>query len=175
MRIILLGKAGSGKDSVAYFLTNEYHFKRYAYADKLKRIALELYPTQFCEGKPRELLQVLGEKLREIDPYCWINYLHKEIERERPKAAVITDCRYKNEYEEALKFGFTPVFIECDDDIRLERLYARDGRYPKDVEAKHKTEDFKWLSEDIYIIKNNGSIKDLEYQVGVFIGGGERV
>lgn len=75
MRLIgLSGAARSGKDTVGEFLEREFDFKRYAFADPLKRAAHEMFGLpleQFYEGdrevvnefwgfSPRQMLQLLG-------------------------------------------------------------------------------------------------------------------
>ncbi len=72
MRIILTGKMGVGKDTVKDILFDQYGFIYLAFADKLKEIARELFPNEFNNGKkPRKILQLIGQKMREIEKNCW--------------------------------------------------------------------------------------------------------
>lgn len=65
MRIILAGRAGSGKSTIGDYLASVYGFRTYSFADKIKEIALKLFPESFKnERKPRQLLQELGDSLR---------------------------------------------------------------------------------------------------------------
>lgn len=96
MLIGLHGAGGSGKDTVADYLVKQYGFKRVAFADKLKELALELNPYfatlysdlkslvedngwdiakessyRMLQGAPweypvREYLQTLGVSMREV-------------------------------------------------------------------------------------------------------------
>lgn len=131
MKIILIGKMGAGKNTVGLYLARRYGFIQMAFADKLKEIARDLFPEAFERGKPRALLQQLGLKMREINEECWTNYVIRQVAR-LPKnydfSVVITDCRYKNELEIARKHGFIPVLVSCPDEIRIQRLYERDGQ-----------------------------------------------
>ncbi len=139
MRIILLGKAGSGKDTVAAYLASAYGFKRYAFADKIREVGRDLFPEYFREGgKPRRLLQDLGQKMRELDPDCWTNYVLRRLEVDG--RVVITDCRFLREVDLAGRSGFLPVLVDCPVEIRLARLAARDG-------ASFRAEDLQHVSE----------------------------
>jgi hypothetical protein len=76
MKLIgLSGAARSGKDTVGNYLINEYEFKRYAFADPLKRAASEMFGiplkdfvdddkkevvNEFWGYSPRQIAQLLG-------------------------------------------------------------------------------------------------------------------
>lgn len=127
MKIILVGKMGAGKDTVADYLVEKYGFVQMAFGDKVKEIARELFPDAFKTGKPRALLQSLGQKMREIKLDCWTNYVMRQVQGIYGFNIVITDCRYKNELEIAKKNGFIPVRVRCSDKLRQRRLLERDG------------------------------------------------
>lgn len=167
--IILIGKAGSGKDTVAEYLVSRYGFKRYAFADKMKEIGRELFPERFKSGKkPRCLLQDLGTYLRQIDPDVWTNFLFSRIEREKPARAVISDCRYERELARGRASGFVPVFVDCPEEIRQRRLAERDGE-PMDREAAgHSSENDVFhpsLLAGVFCVNNGGSLEQLYEQV----------
>lgn len=172
--IILIGKAGSGKDTVAEYLVSRYGFKRYAFADKMKEIARELFPEWFAGGgKPRRLLQDLGTYLRQIDQDVWINYLFSRIEREKPARVVISDCRYERELERAKSLGFVPVFVDCPEEIRQRRLAERDGE-PMDREAaNHPSEStiFPPLQPEgrSFYVCNKGTFEELHRLVDMIL------
>lgn len=167
--VVLIGKAGAGKDTVAEYLTVHYGFQRYAFADKLKTIARELFPEAFQGTKPRVLLQVLGERMRQIDKDVWVRYLLRRIETERPLRAVITDCRYSNELEQCFAAGFIPVMVFCPDEVRQERLAARGDRPLSPKEAAHPSENDVFALFEVWpekrILDNSGSFKHLYEQV----------
>ena len=141
MRLILLGKAGSGKDTAAAYLAAAYGFQRYAFADKIKEVGRELFPGHFKDGaKPRRLLQDLGLKMRELDQDCWTNYVLRRIEADDPPHVVITDCRYLREVALAGQAGFLPVLVDCPAEIRLARLAARDGESFRAADLQHVSE-----------------------------------
>jgi len=142
LRIILLGKAGAGKDTVAAHLVSAHGFRRYAFADKMREIGRELFPGHFKDGaKPRRLLQDLGLAMRGLDPDCWTDYVLRRIAAEKPPHAVITDCRYLREITLARWAGFLPVRVECPAEIRLARLAARDGTSFQAADLRHVSEE----------------------------------
>jgi dephospho-CoA kinase len=172
MRILLIGKAGSGKDTVADYLGQRYGFKRYAFADKLKQIALELFPDMFKQGKPRSLLQNIGTYFRTIDEDVWVNYVLRRIQAEAPEHAVISDCRYANELHRCLEEGFVPVLVECPLEIRNARLIARGDQPLTPAQQSHPSENDVFNALDtryIYKLDNSGTLDELYRQVDELI------
>jgi dephospho-CoA kinase len=158
---------GAGKDTVADILERQHVFFRFAFADKLKQIGRELFPEEFKEGKkPRALLQELGQKMREIEKDCWANYLINKIEKSAfaKQNCVITDCRYLNELEIAKRHGFIPVRVVCADNVRLERLKARDGNFDP-ATFKHVSETELDGLEVVWTIDNSETVEELKLKI----------
>jgi dephospho-CoA kinase len=162
LRFILIGRAGSGKDTVADYLIEKYGFHRYSFAEKLKEVALDLFPVQFKKDR-RNLLQQLGAKLREINEDVWVNYLLHTMPGNSITNIVITDCRYENEYDICTKDGFIAVKVNCDDRVRAERLYQRDGRRMTPAEQAHISERLNVPCD--YHLNNNFAIESLYLQI----------
>ena len=78
MRIAICGKMGSGKTYIADKLAKEYNLEKVSFAEKIKDIAFDLFNI---EQKDRKLLQIIGDKMKEIDKDIWIKYLLKKIKR----------------------------------------------------------------------------------------------
>jgi len=51
MRIILAGRAGSGKSTTGDYLSSVYGFRTYPFANKIKETALELFPESFSVSR----------------------------------------------------------------------------------------------------------------------------
>ncbi|WP_338835878.1 hypothetical protein [Neomoorella thermoacetica] len=143
-----------------------YGFRRYAFADKLKEVARDLWPEEFAGGrKPRRLLQELGTAARGVDPLVWVRYVFRRLEAENPARAVITDGRMLNEYRSCREAGFTVIRVECPDEVRTARLAARDGRplYPE--EASHATEHEYEALEPDFVLDNSSNAESLYRQI----------
>lgn len=135
--VALIGKARSGKDTAGARLVENWAFTRLAFADPLKRMALQINPyiptgygvtvrleslvadvgwerakTDYPEV--RRILQHTGQTVRELDPDFWVRVLMDKV-----RAAdgwnmpiVVTDCRYRNEAEALRAAGFVLVRIK---------------------------------------------------------------
>lgn len=116
--IILRGFSHSGKDFVGQILCDMYNYKRFAFADSLKRIVQQEFKCswehlhtqegklQICEKDifKRTYRQILIDealRLRNIDAGVFAKYCCQEIyksnPKDLPKRIVITDWRYSNE------------------------------------------------------------------------------
>src|SRR5690606_28081170 len=131
MLVGLCGYAGSGKDAVAGILAERYDYKRLAFADNVKKLALEIDPTicdneTFSDGvdvplpwaverdgwdvakrspQVRELLQRIGQGVRDIiGEDAWISAAMWDYNPHSPNT-VITDVRYPNELATIRQMG----------------------------------------------------------------------
>lgn len=125
MIIGIVGKAGAGKDTVADYLVEKYNFRKFAFADKLKEIAKDLFNVNKKDEDGRYILQQLGSKMREIQENIWIDYVFRQIEEEN---AVISDVRYVNEAQRIIDEGGVLILLHVSDNIRKSRIEKRDGR-----------------------------------------------
>lgn len=117
-RIGISGKMRSGKDTVAGFLL-DYGFVRYAFADRMKELAAELFGMD-PDVKDRPLLLSLGRRLCQVDKDVWV----KHILRTMPAGArvVVSDLRFPNELELLRAAGFYIARVECPLWLRMRRL-----------------------------------------------------
>jgi len=120
-RIAIGGKMGTGKSSLADFLVKCFQFKKYSFAAKLKELATDLFNM---EVKDRELLQILGTKVRELEKDAWVNFVIKQISAEKPLRAVIDDMRYLNEADILRKNDFTLVKLYTPESLVSKRGVA---------------------------------------------------
>jgi hypothetical protein len=115
MSIILLrGFSHSGKDFVGQILCNEFDYKRFAFADSLKKIVSKEFncpletlhsqegKLQVCASDPlnrtyRQILIDEALRLRNIDAGVFVKHCSTEIKEAMPERIVITDWRYPNE------------------------------------------------------------------------------
>jgi hypothetical protein len=137
MSIILLrGFSHSGKDFVGQILCNEFDYKRFAFADSLKKMVAKDFncpveqlhsqegKLQICESDSlkrtyRQILIDEALRLRNLDAGVFVKHCCNEIIGANPEATpdriVITDWRYPNEIKIIQEFfpryNITPVHI----------------------------------------------------------------
>ncbi|CUB09174.1 hypothetical protein BN2127_JRS1_00958 [Bacillus cereus] len=171
-KIALIGKMRSGKDTVGHYLQATKGFGKFAFGTGIKRVVEILYPTLDLRMKPRKLYQDIGQKMREVDPLIWINYLDREVKRYSRSLAVIdlvpdvviTDVRQMNEAEFLKAQGYVLVKIETDEEIRLQRIKDSGDNYTEE-DLNHETElAVDTLPYDV-LITNNGTVEELNLQV----------
>lgn len=138
--VAFLGKAGSGKDTAAAFLTRELAYVPVAFADPLRAVALALDPMVGADAghfgylptrlsqvvdrygwdgakrtipEVRRTLQRLGQAVRDVDPAFWLSLALERLDTAETWSlpVVVTDCRYRNEAEALRARGFTLVRI----------------------------------------------------------------
>ena len=165
MKIAITGQMRSGKDTFAnYFMMRG--FQKVAFGDGIKEISYKLFPEKMSEGKPRELYQSLGQKLREIDQNVWINLLDRRVKTMEAYGAtnfIVTDLRQLNEYEFLKENGFTIVKIEADDELRKMRMEQAGDMYTPES-FYHETEVTVNAIPYDYLVTNNNGYADLSEQ-----------
>lgn len=146
--ILLIGKAGVGKDESYKCIRNLYPTaERYAFADRLKIFAYEMGWDGRKDERGRKLLQGIGQTVRAYKEGFWALNVVKAIECDMPQIAVVTDCRFPNEIQ-IIKDYFRDVTT-----IRI----IRDVSEIDDI-SEHALDDY----ESDFAIDNNGTILDLQ-------------
>ena len=131
--IVLRGFSNSGKDFVGKILCEKFNYRRFAFADSLKKIVAKDFncdikqlhtqegKLQIChtDSNNRTYRQILideGQRLRQIDADIFAKYCCQEIrEVGAISNIVITDWRMPNELQILIdtfpKYTITPVHI----------------------------------------------------------------
>ena len=170
------GKIGSGKDTVADILIENFHFLKRSFAYGLKKKAMDdfdltkdqVYDPALKEitileyGKsPREILQLMGtEWYRSIDPNYWVKSLYKELSfhffgMDTNMAICIPDVRFPNEFDFIDSIGGMNIRV-----VRPE--------YSQSTHTAHASETA--LDDiDILTIVNDGTLEELKVKVLKFI------
>jgi dephospho-CoA kinase len=170
--VLVIGKMGSGKDTVAIILRKLYGYNHRAIAGRLKQVAKTLYPGVFNTGdknERRRLLQHLGDVLRADNQNVFNDALHYEIETESLGPVAISDVRYRMEYDYFVEKGYVPIRIHVDDAVRFERLRLRDGINPSLETQAHKSENdlVEDRTRECIVVNNNRSFEELERQLAL--------
>ena len=173
MRIALSGLKRSGKDTIGEHLVSKYGFYRYAFADKLKEVAKELFPEEFKKtDKPVELLQWLGDKMRERDPKVWVKYVVRQIGEERGPEdnIVVTDVRYPNEVSILKELGFIVVRVHAPIETIISRCVATEKDFKPEL-LNHSSEKMAMEENNYahYTIRNISTLEELNQRVDVLV------
>lgn len=176
--ILVSGKAGSGKDTVAQMLKEKLEdfpamtvFK-YGFANPIKFIAKSFFGWNGeKDDRGRKLLQQLGSVGREYDSHIWVKHFLQQLDKHADmfpfNFAVVSDWRFPNEYN---YLGTNPIL-----DVTTIRVFGRgglDGEVASDVSEISLPEADKELFTRVdegglydYQIENSGSLEDLEKKV----------
>jgi len=168
MLIAMTGGKGSGKDTFAQVLVQEFDFVHTRFADPLKNMLRTLFreagldPEDYIEGPfkevpldilggktPRYAMQTLGTEWRDcIDRKLWSRLWQARVELilKEGKPVVVTDCRFIHEAATIRNMG---GFI-----FRVERPTRRN-------DDLHVSEQEMNLIEADEVILNMGSINQL--------------
>jgi dephospho-CoA kinase len=154
MKIALTGWAGSGKTDVARYFRLNYDCEIVSFADGIKYIDSYLFGSG---KKDRSRLQKIGEFFRTFNENIWVNRTLETIQNEQRVA--VDDLRRINEYDALVKEGFKIIRIVADEDIRVERLIARDGFC--DTSLLYNETESGCSNLILPEIENNGSLEEL--------------
>ena len=146
MKIGICGPMCSGKTTIAnYIVSKDNSFYITSFAKKLKEIAVELFNMK---QKDRELLIIIGKKMREIDENVFVNSAIKDCQDY--DNVIIDDIRYENELNKLKEYGWITIKLIISEELQLERLKKT---YPESWETHYKY--IKDNSEKTYELKND--------------------
>ena len=171
MKLIGLGcTAQVGKDTAAEYWEAKFpgEVKRVAFADKVKRTAMLVFDLSYeqCFGpkeikeavdprwgkSPREIMQGIGDKMRQIHPMVWIDTVFystiPDLETEGFDTFVVSDVRYPNEGDKILDEGGFVIKVEREEG---EVLVGAD--HPSETAMK----DYKRFTA---VVENNGTFDE---------------
>ena len=127
MKIAIYGPMCSGKSTIASIIQeNNSDYEIFSFGQKIKDLAKELFNMKH---KDRSLLINIADKMRDIDPDVWINYLIRQTKDH--SHCIVDDLRYQNEYEALSKAGFKIIQLTIDPKTQEERIKKV---YPKNYQ-----------------------------------------
>lgn len=173
VKIALVGKMRSGKDTFAEPLLHSKSMYHLRFADGIQEIIDNFFPEAVSgNGKPREHYQVIGQSLRELDPDVWVNSLEQEylnilrmlhILEDSTSGIIITDVRQPNEVEWCRQNGFKLVKLSCPSEVRRQRIIDCGDVYEEE-QFTHETENYVDCVAANYVIDSSCSKKELQKQ-----------
>ncbi len=152
MKIAFAGKSRSGKDTAAGVIKRiNPNTRVVAFSDRLYKCMWAIQDVLgFEKKKDPGLLQLLGEGARgHYNPNIWVDIVEKEI---GPGPIVVTDVRYKNEYEMLRKRGFIFVRVK-----RSNRPIDRDPNHISEIDLDDVEPDYEIL--------NDGTLEQFEAEI----------
>lgn len=161
MLLALAGAAGSGKDSIADVLANEFGYTKLAFAEPLRSLALlnPVYANSLeinggyenakrTDPDVREYLIALGEGIRQFSPDYFVDALSIQLDSVTNGNVVITDLRKENEYALLREWGF---------------LFGHVTRPGMDEDGLEWIESIGSYESDRWVtLRNNGSLDQLQ-------------
>ncbi len=174
--LLFSGWAGSGKDAAAAILCEEHRFRRFAFADPLKKAVSEatgLHPSRFERPykdrplsatdprTPRDLLIRHADAARAVEPDIYSRAIVTEILSSGARRIVISDWRYRRE-------GAVVADALAAKGWRIVRArITRPGVIPSDAPIEHDLDEFpmEWR------IENDGTLSDLRQKVTAWARG----
>lgn len=165
------GPAGSGKDTLAIWLTEHYSFKKLAFADGLKAgLAAMGFPEpanradkeNFIPGFDftwREAAQTLGTEWgRSLDKDIWVKAATQKASG-LGKLVIFTDVRYENEASGVRAIGG-------------KILHLKGRKVDLGENALHSSEEPLYFNKDTdFVLDNSGTQEDLFKQMQTIIDG----
>ena len=173
MKIAITGKMCSGKTTLSNYLCQlEPKFQIFSFAKKVKEVAITLFNMN-PSVKDRSLLISVGNKMREIDPDVWINYIMKQTEG--LNYCLIDDLRYQNEYETLVKNNWKIIQLQVSDELQEQRIKEI---YPDNYEdhlknRNHLSErnEFQWITNGPDLVIDSSQDRDkIKQIINEFIG-----
>lgn len=166
MKLIgLIGRARSGKDTVAGYLARRHMFAHIAFADPVKEMLEAAFGDLFRDGdrekpidwlgkSPRQLMQTLGTEWgrNQVHPELWVMLTEQKVKNavEFNLPLVISDVRFYNEANMILKHGGELWFV---------------SRNTSEQVNPHSSETADWGRWPLKTIENNGSLEELYLKV----------
>lgn len=167
---VFVGQFSSGKttysDRLKTLLEIEFGITVYrpSFSAKIQKIANELFGMKEYD---RTLLQTIANKMREIDPAVWANYIIKDA-LSNGKLPVIIDGARKQEELDALRRhipGIIVVRLTANKEQLLEAYKKKRGSYPTQEQWNNLAEtSIDYLDADI-TLHNDYTVEGMDRQL----------
>lgn len=158
LRVAFGGRMQVGKTTAADHLVARHGFRKMAFADPIKEIAVSAFGWDGRKDPAgRRLLQEIGTAGRNYRSDLWIDRLDERLAAEGAPRVVVDDLRLKREVDALERLGFV-----C---ARIVRGQGPDGEPDA---ARHETE-IELETLDLAIIDNSGTFEELFARIDAFL------
>ena len=120
-KIALYGRSGSGKSLISRLLVDQYGFERYSSGELCRELSRALFGNE-----DRANLNLLSEKVREIDPHLWIAAALRRATGDR---IVFESVRYPEDLDYLQPAGFAIWLVDCPETLCQQRLHQRGQKF----------------------------------------------
>lgn len=164
--ICISGKAGSGKDTAGHLLRLDLEDRGYSvlethYADLLKYMCRAFFEWDGKKDeKGRELLQRVGtDMVRAYVPDYWVAFISDVLFLfpDEWDYAIISDCRFPNEFEYLVSNGFDATLVRVDRPNYDNGLTAEQREHESETAMDNYPPD--------YLVVNDGKVADLAAKI----------
>ena len=163
MIIGLIGKIGSGKDSIAEILIKKFNFhEQIRFSDPITE-----FLTAINLDLNRENYQKIGFYLRKIfGEYIIIDTIVRRIKNKINRNLIVNGIRYKLEFDAIKNLGGVIIGIEIDDEKRFQRINTR-----KRFGQKISWNEFKEYDNKETEIQIESLLKLADFELTITLGG----
>lgn len=166
--IVVFGCMGSGKDTVSDIIC---HFNKDSKIYNIGYLCREVMKvssvSSVWKNRERELAQKISAQMKSVDKNILNEYTYANTILDGVSIPIICGGRTKDDYLYWKQKGFYIIGVDIDENIRLERLKSRDGKYDTET-MKDKTEsEVRWIIDNVAdtVIMNNGTLEELKFNV----------
>jgi len=126
--IYLFGRAGSGKDTFAMFLSELGGYEPFSLGALVRETFNEEMGRPPTRAEGPMIIQIAEGYKKIYGCDYWAKRLYAEICEKSYKPVVVVDGRFHSEYDLFVKqLGYVPIKIEASSFVRNERISMRDG------------------------------------------------
>ena len=155
--IAITGRMAAGKSTISQELIDQHRYVFASFARNLKTLASKVYgygqPIQKGATYPvtdqytgrreertgREILQRLGQSVKELDRDFWIRWMLADLAGQ-DGPFVLDDLRFDYEADALRREGWFIVKVEAPEHVRAARYFSLYGRLPSEAELAHPSE-----------------------------------
>lgn len=165
IKIGLIGKARSGKDTVADYLVSQYQFHEFKFSKGIHDVIQLVRGKDTQKAKQRRELQDVGQGIRRsLGEDSWVEYTMRDIQlqNKQDENLVISDVRQTNEGRYLAEHGYILIRVDTDEDVRIQRMVDNGDVFNLE-DLNHETEQ---IDMDYHrLITNNGTLEELYQQI----------